>query len=65
MDGCPHQNSKTPMKAIKKHKAQILKISARSPDLNMIKNVIHLGRCEKKNLFPIQWVGKKNSTGQP
>ena len=42
MDGCPHQNSKTALKGIKKHKAQIFKIHACSSDLNPIENVFHL-----------------------
>ena len=42
MDGCPHQNSKTALKGIKKHKAQIFKIHACSADLNPIENVFHL-----------------------
>ena len=42
IDGCPCQNSKTALKAIKKHKAQIFMIPACSPDFNPIKNVFHL-----------------------
>ena len=42
IDGCPCQNSKTALKAIRKHKAQIFMIPACSPDLNPIKNVFHL-----------------------
>ena len=59
MDSCPCQNSKTPSKAINKNKAQILKIPVRSPDLNLIKNVIHLGRCEKKICFRSSGLEKK------
>ena len=42
MDGCLCQNSKTALKAIKKHKAQIFKIPACSPDLNPTENVFQL-----------------------
>ena len=42
IDGYPCQNSKTALKAIKKHEAQIFTIPTRSPDLNPIKNVFHL-----------------------
>ena len=38
MDGCPCQNSKKALKALKDVSALVFKIPPRSPDLNPIKN---------------------------
>ena len=41
-DGCPRQNSKVSLDAFYKHDIKVLKIPARSPDLNPIENLFHL-----------------------
>ena len=39
MDGCPHQNSKVPKKAMQNINAIVMAIPARSPVLNPIENI--------------------------
>ena len=42
MDGCPRQNSKEALKALKDVGALVFKIAPRSPDLNPIENLYTL-----------------------
>jgi len=42
MDGCPRQNAKVALNAIKKMGASVFRIPARSADLNPIENFFHL-----------------------
>lgn len=46
MDGCPRQNSKTAMEAIRKVGGEVFSIPPRSPDLNPIENFFNLAQKE-------------------
>lgn len=48
MDGCPRQNCKKAQRAYNTVGAKIIKIPARSPDLNPIENFFHLAKKELK-----------------
>jgi len=47
-DGCPHQNSRVVQKAWKRLGYEVVKIIARSPDLNPIENFFYLVRKKLK-----------------
>ena len=43
-DGCPRQNAKNALQALKKHKIKVFNIPARSPDLNPIENLFNTAK---------------------
>lgn len=46
MDNDPSQSSKIAMKALENVECELLKIAARSPDLNPIENIFHIVKCD-------------------
>ncbi len=51
MDNDPSQSGKVAMKALQSVEGDLLKIPARSPDLNLIENIFHIVKSNVKRLL--------------